>query len=167
MYIYFNVDERALQRYMKAHHADDGKKRQAVRELNLPFHFGLDTDEGFPYSGTIDFMDNKIDPATGTIEVRGVVRNDLQQFVSGSRVRVSLPVSGLYKATLVPDSCVLTDQDERYVLALGKGNVVLRRTISPGRLLDDGMRVVLAPPKDVEPLEPKDWIITEGMQRAR
>ena len=153
---------------MKAHHADDGEKRQAVRELKLPFHFGLDTDEGFPYSGTIDFMDNKIDPATGTIEVRGVVRNEPRSnSFPAPGFASSLPVSGLYKATLVPDSCVLTDQDERYVLALGKGNVVLRRTISPGRLLDDGMRVVLAPPKDVEPLEPKDWIITEGMQRAR
>ncbi len=167
MYIYFNIDERALQRYMKAHHADSAKNQQPMRELKLPFSFGLDTDEGYPYEGTLDFVDNKIDPTTGTIPVRGVVGNDRRQFVSGSRVRIRLPVGGPYKATLVPDACVLTDQDKRYVLVLGKGNIALRRDISPGRLLDDGMRVLLAPPQGVAPLEPKDWIITLGMQRAR
>ena len=139
MYIYFNIDERAYQRYTKAQHVDPEKRREAVRELKLPFSFELDTEEGYPHQGTLDFVDNKIDPTTGTIEVRGVVGNEQRQFVSGSRVRIRLPISNPYKALLVPDDCVLTDQDKRYVLVLGKGDVALRRDISPGRLLDDGI----------------------------
>ena len=57
------------------------------------------------------------------------------------------------------------DLEKKYVLVLGKDHVVLRRDIKPGRLLDDGYRVVLA--ADGEPLTADDWIITLGLQRAR
>ena len=75
--------------------------------------------------------------------------------VSGSRVRVRLPVSEPYKALLVPDTCVLTDQDKRYLLVLGKDDVVLRRDVVLGRLLDDGMRVVLGPAQGASRSRPR------------
>ncbi len=169
IYVYFNIDERSLQRYQKSDvDKKDRKQASSLRELKLPFSFGLDTDKGFPHDGTIDFANNKVDQSTGTIEVRGVAPNPGLRLVSGARVRVRMPVSDKYQALLVPDTCVLTDQDRRYLLVLGKDNVVLRRDVALGRLLDDGMRVVLGPAEEGGPsITAKDWVITLGLQRAR
>ena len=67
----------------------------------------------------------------------------------------------------MPDTCVLTDQDRRYLLVLGKDNVVLRRDIVLGRLLDDGMRGVLGPAGGGQTITAQDWVVTLGLQRAR
>jgi hypothetical protein len=88
---------------------------------------------------------------------------------------VRVPVSDKYEAALVPDSAVLSDQDRKYLLVLGKDNVVLRRDVTPGRLLDDGMRVILPAPGEEKAAGSKDWVknwegvwlITLGLQRAR
>jgi hypothetical protein len=76
-------------------------------------------------------------------------------------------VSEAYSAVLVPDSAVLSDQDKRYVLVVDEKNVVTRRDISPGRLLDDGMRVVLAGSGATTGVAASDRIIVQGLQRAR
>ena len=77
-------------------------------------------------------------------------------------MRVRIPVSDKYQATLVPDTAVNTDQDQKYLLVVGEGNVVKRQNVRLGRLLDDGLRVVLEPK-----LNAADWIIVEGMELAR
>lgn len=168
IYAYFNVDERSLQRYQKdAVASADTAGPRTLREQKVPFHFGLDSDTGFPHEGVLDFADNKIDSATGTIEVRGSVKNEQARFTPGSRIRVRLPVGKPYQALLVPDTALLTDHTERYLLVLGKDNVVLRRNVLLGRLLDDGMRVILPAGKEGEGIGPEDWVITLGLQRAR
>lgn len=168
IFAYFNVDERSLQRYQKnTPEAPKETKVKTLREQNVPFHFGLDSDEGLPGEGVLDFADNKVDSSTGTIEVRGTVKNDKGQFAPGSRIRVRIPVSLPYKALLVPDTALLTDQTEKYLLVLGKNNVVLRRNVEQGKLLDDGMRVVIPSSKEGEGIGVSDWIITLGLLRAR
>ncbi len=169
IHVYFRVDERSLQRYKKMSEAPkpDDKKDSPIRASKVPFRFGLDTEDGFPHQGILDYVGNKVDPTTGTIEVRGEAENRQWLLDAGSRVRVRLPVSKPYKALLVPDSCVLTDQDKRYLLVLGKDNVVLRRDVVLGRLLDDGMRVLLGPAEGASRVTAKDWAITLGLQRAR
>ena len=130
----------------------------------MPFRFALDSDEGFPHQGVIDFADNRVDPDTGTIQMRGVVENPQGVFVSGSRVRVRLPVTDPYTAVVVPDTAILSDQDKRYVLVVDDKNVVSRRDVSPGKLLDDGMRVILpecARHRGHRP--PTQWIIVQGL----
>ena len=82
-------------------------------------------------------------------------------------VRVRVPVSDPYQALLIPDEAVLADQGTRYVLVLGTDNVVLRRDIHLGRLLDDGMRVVLPGKTSADSLTPGDLVIVLGMQSAR
>ena len=129
---------------------------------SIPFHFGLDTEKGFPHEGHLVFADNKYTEGTGTILVRGVAKNPDGRLIPGSRVRVRVPVSDKYSATLVPDTAVNTDQDQKYLLVVGEGNVVKRRNVRLGRLLDDGMRVVLEPE-----LKANEWIIVEGMELAR
>ena len=140
IYVDFNVDERAMQRYQEIGAGRRGKDdRQSLREQKLPFSFGLDTEKGFPHEGHLVFADNKYTEGTGTILVRGVARNPDGRLIPGSRVRVRVPVGDKYPATLVPDTAVNTDQDQKYLLIVGEGNVVKRRSVRLGRLLDDGI----------------------------
>jgi RND family efflux transporter MFP subunit len=165
IYLYFNIDERSLQRYQKTYAERIGQGAR-VKEAKFPFNFGLDSDQGYPHQGVLDFANNRVDQGTGTIQVRGVVANPKAQFVPGSRVRVRIPFGDPYQAMLVPDTAILTDQDKKYLLVVNEKNVVIRRDIKPGRLLDDGMRVVSAAEKNQE-LKASDWIIVVGLQRAR
>jgi RND family efflux transporter MFP subunit len=165
IFLYFNIDERSLQRYQKTY-AERIRQGARVKEAKFPFNFGLDSEAGFPNQGVLDFANNRVDRETGTIQVRGVVANPQSRFVPGSRVRVRIPFGDPYQATLVPDTAILTDQDKKYLLVVNEKNVVIRRDIKPGRLLDDGMRVVSAVDKDQE-IKPSDWIVVVGLQRAR
>ena len=176
IYVDFNVDERAMQRYQAIGAAKTGKgEKPLLRDQKIPFSFGLDTETGFPHQGRIIFADNKYTEGTGTILVRGEAKNPGGRLIPGSRVRVRVPVSDQYRAIVVPDTAVLADQDRRYLLVLGKDSLVLRRDINPGRLLDDGMRVLLPEPgaektagtKDWVKSWEKEWVITDGLQRAR
>jgi RND family efflux transporter MFP subunit len=163
IYVDFNVDERAIQRYQEADTGRKGTDKQpSLREQKLPFAFGLDTEKGFPHPAQLVFADNKYTEGTGTILVRGVAPNPDGRLIPGSRVRVRVPVSDKYEGTLVPDTAVNTDQDKKYLLLVGEGNIVKRQNVVLGRLLDDGMRVVLEPK-----LDPGASIIVEGMERAR
>jgi RND family efflux transporter MFP subunit len=165
IYVYFNIDERSLQRYQKTY-AERIRQRNHIKEAKFPFHFGLDSDQGYPNQGVLDFANNRVDPSTGTIQVRGVVANPQSRFTPGSRVRVRIPFGDPYDAVLVPDTAILTDQDKKYLLAINQQNVVIRRDVTPGRLLEDGMRVVSAAAKGQE-IKTSDWIIVNGLQRAR
>ncbi|MFO1093426.1 MAG: efflux RND transporter periplasmic adaptor subunit [Planctomycetaceae bacterium] len=169
IWVYFSVDERALLEYRQQNRPGSATAGEGnpLKESQVPFEFRLETEEGFPNKGTLDFADNRIDPQTGTIEVRGESPNPTGRFLPGSRVRVRVPVSSEYSAMLVPDSAILSDQDKKYVLGLNAENVVVRRDIKPGRLLDDGMRVILPGPKPEEAISADDWIIVLGLQRAR
>jgi RND family efflux transporter MFP subunit len=174
--IYFDVDERTLQRYVKARSDSGATRPAAVREIKLPFNFGLETEDGFPHAGVIDFANNQIDPQTGTIQIRGVVPNPDSKFVPGSRVKIRLPMSDAKPVLLVPDTAILTDQDKRYVLVIDDKNVVHRRDVELGRLLDDGMRVILDRKSASDAatatgagngITADDQVITQGIQMAR
>jgi RND family efflux transporter MFP subunit len=167
IYVYFTIDERSMQRYLRRDGRQDKRSPGSLREQKIPFTFGLDTDEGYPHQGVIDFADNKVNAGTGTIEVRGVVQNSKGLFIPGSRVRVRIPVSDKYSAMLVPDTAVNTDQDQKYLLMVDEkdGNIVKKcQDVHLGKLLDDGMRAVLRAKPE---LKENDWIIVEGLQRAR
>ena len=69
--------------------------------------------------------------------------------------------------TAVPDTAVLSDQDRRYLLVIDAKTVVQRRDVRLGRLLDDGMRVILPAGGKAEPLRADDWVIVDGLQTAR
>lgn len=164
IHVYFSVDERSLQRYKQTRTVNkENQTSVTVRDLKIPFEFGLETDEGFPHSGVLDFADNRIDPTTGTIQVRGEVKNEDGKFVPGSRVRIRVAIRDPYKAMVLPDTAILTDQDRKYVLVVDaqNKNTVVRRDVVLGKLLEDGMRVILSK------VEANDTVILEGLQRAR
>jgi multidrug efflux system membrane fusion protein len=165
IYVSFYADERTvLERREARLRADPEAARKTIRELEIPLEFGLESEDGYPHGATLDFVDNRIDPKTGTILARATVPNSNLLFLPGARVRVRVPVSAQpYKALLIPDTAVLTDQDRRYVLVVGPGAVVVRRDLKLGRLRDDGKRVVLPGAG----LGEDDLIIVLGLQMAR
>jgi membrane fusion protein, multidrug efflux system len=165
VHVYFDVDERSLQRYIRIR-GEATTRPAAVRESKLPFTFGMDTDEGFPHAAVIDFANNRVDPLTGTIQVRGVVPNPSLNFIPGSRVRIQIAITQARPAMLIPDTAILADQDKRYLLTLDDKNVVHRRDIQTGKLLDDGSRVIRAG-AGARALTAEDWVITQGTQMAR
>ena len=108
----------------------------------------------------MDFVDNKLDPATGTIRARAVFDNKQRLFTPGLFARLKLIGSGKFKAVLINDRAVGTDQSQKFVLVLGEKNKVDYRPVKIGRLIE-GLRVVK------EGLKPGEVIIVNGLQRAR
>ncbi|HEY7118798.1 MAG TPA: efflux RND transporter periplasmic adaptor subunit [Tepidisphaeraceae bacterium] len=164
--LYFYVDERSMQRYQKEKSADH-PRAQGVKELQIPVQFALESDQGFPRTGVIDFADNKVDPTTGTILVRAQAPNKNGQLFAGSSVRVRVAVAGAQTVTTVPDVAIQSDQDKKYLLVVDPKNIVQRREVQLGKLLDDGMRVILPGGGTAQPLRPEDWLIVDGLQSAR
>jgi RND family efflux transporter MFP subunit len=162
MYVYFDVDERSLLRYLEADRGPDGKPRNAghIKELKIPVWLGLANQEGYPRKGVIDFADNQVDPRTGTIRVRAVFSNKDRVLAPGLFARIRIQASDPYKALLITDRAIGTNQGQKYVYVVGKDNKVAERPVKLGQL-DGGLRVVR------EGLGPDDWVVVKGMQRVR
>jgi RND family efflux transporter MFP subunit len=161
MYVDFNADERAVLRLRKAAIVRDGTAApENLRDANVPVSIALADETGFPHEGKIDFIDNQVDPSTGTIRVRAVVQNKDRLLAPGLFVRVRVPVSDAKPAVLVVDRAVGTDQDRKYVLVVNDKNVVEYRPVKLGGL-HDGLRAV------AEGLAAGDWVVVNGLQRAR
>jgi RND family efflux transporter MFP subunit len=156
IYLYFDSDEQAYLRYMQM--ARSGE-RTSPREATNPVHIGLANEEGFPHAGTMDFVDNQLNPQTGTIRTRAVFANKDGLFTPGLFARVQLVGSDDYNAILIDDRAVNTDQSQKYVFLLGADNKVEYRKIKLGRVID-GLRIVR------EGLKPGDVIVVNGAQRV-
>lgn len=153
MYVYFESDERTFLRY-----AELARKGERAGNHN-PVRVGLASEDGYPHAGTVDFIDNQVDPDTGTIRARAVLRNPDRVFTPGLFARVQLEGSGRFKAMLVDDQAILTDQDRKYVYVLGPHNQAMRKDIVAGREVD-GLRVVESG------LSPQDKVIVHGVQKV-
>jgi multidrug efflux system membrane fusion protein len=156
IYVYFEGDEQAYLRYNQMARAGE---RPSSRDVQNPVRIGLANEEGFPHMGAMNFVDNQVNPQTGTIRARAVLDNKDGLFTPGLFARVQLLGSGEYSAILIDDSAVNTDQNQKYVLALGPGNQIEYRRIKPGRVID-GLRIVR------EGLKAGDVIVVSGTQRV-
>ena len=156
MHVYFESDEQTYLRYnAMARHGE----RQGSRDARNPVRVGLASDVGYPHEGVMDFVDNQVDPTTGTIRARAVLPNAERVFTPGLFARVQLLGSGTFRAVLIDDKAVLTDQDRKYVYVVGADGRALRKDIQLGRLVD-GLRVVQSG------LEPGDKVIVHGVQKV-
>ena len=133
--------------------------RFASRAAAAAVSVGLADEDGYPHQGVVDFIDNAIDPATGTIRVRAVVPNPDRRLTPGLYARVRLPEGDAIQAILVDDRAILTDQDRRYVYVVGPGETAVRRDVALGRIIDR-RRVI------TRGLEPGDRVIVSGMQKV-
>ena len=156
VYVYFDVDESTYLHYQNLARSGQGA---SSNHAALPVEIGLTGEEGYPHQGKVDFLDNQLTPSTGTIRMRALLDNAQRQFTPGLFARVRLPGSAEFKATLIDDKAVLTDQDRKYVYIVDKEGKAQRRDITPGRLAD-GLRIVR------QGLNPGDKVIVEGLQKV-
>jgi RND family efflux transporter MFP subunit len=155
MYLYFDSDEQTYLRYA----GQAGK--QGFGHIRLPVYMGLANETGFPHEGHLDFVDNRIDPASGTIRTRAVFSNRDRRFTPGLFARVKLVGGQRAPALLVRDAAVGTDQDRKFVLVLAKGDSLAYRPVELGRLTDDGLRIIQ------KGVEPGEKVVVNGLMRVR
>jgi len=155
VYVSFTGDERAYLRYQDL--ARSGS-RQSSRDARNPVQVGLANEAGYPHKGEMDFVDNALDPGTGTIRARAVLPNPDGVFTPGLFARVRLLGGSQTDALLIHEQAVLTDQDRRYVYIVGKGNSAERRDVKLGSQVE-GLRIVKSG------LARGDRIIVNGMRK--
>lgn len=148
VYAYFDASESAFLKYGQA----------AGNPHAPPVRMGLFDEQGFPHTGRIDFVDNRLNPATGSMQLRAVFDNEQGRFTPGLSARVRLGAGKPYQATMVPDRAISTDQTRKIVLVVGPNKLVEAREVKTGALID-GMRVVSG-------IKPGEHIIVDGLQRA-
>lgn len=154
MYVYFNADENSYLRYQTLLGKNSWKTSKVPVELERA------NETNFPHTGSLDFVDNRIDPETGTIRMRGVFDNKDRLLTSGLFSRIRVPSSEEYDALLIPDSAVGSDQGQNYVLVVDEKNTIQHRPIEVGPLYK-GLRIVRSG------LKPEDKIALSGLMIAR
>ena len=153
VHVYFDADEQTFLRYGEL--ARRGEHRNDAN----PVRIGLANEIGFPHEGSVDFIDNQVDPRTGTIRARAVVANADRAFTPGLFARVQMQGGRRFDALLIDEKAVLTDQDRKYVYVLGANNVAVRKDVELGRKVGN-LRVV-----DYG-LDLQDFVIVHGVQKV-
>lgn len=156
MYVEFEGDERI---YLKYTEMSQRGVRPSSRDIANPVFLGLANEIGFPHAGRMAFVDNQLDAQTGTIRARAIFSNKEGLFTPGLFARLKLIGSGTYRAMLISDQAVGTDQDQKFVLVLGAERKLSYRPVKIGRLVD-GLRVV------VSGLQAGELIVVNGLQRV-
>src|ERR1700674_440633 len=151
IYVYFDTDEQAYLKYMGAQSAGP-KGRQVL--------IGLANETGFPHEGRLNFVDNRVNGASGTISARALLSNPNGLFTPGLFARVRLLGSQRHRAILVQDQAIGTDQDRKFVLVLKSDNSVEYRPVVTGRVVD-GLRTVESGLKSGE------RVVINGLMRVR
>ena len=146
--------------YLRYNRLNASGERRISRDAPNPVRIRLLDEPSFMHVGKMDFVDNRIDPATGTITGRALVPNPGGFLTPGQLGRLQLLGSGEFEALLVPDSAILSDQSRRFVWALGTDDLPEQRVVEPGNL-EQGLRIVRAG------LQRDDRIVINGMQRVR
>jgi RND family efflux transporter MFP subunit len=153
IYGYFEVDERAYLKYTRLW-------RNGSREGKTSVSLGLANEQGFPHQGHLDFIDNQLDPNTGTMTGRAIFPNPDLALIPGLFARMRLPGSGRYEALLVPDEAIGSDQTQRFAFVVNDQDTVEYRKVDVGPMID-GLRVIR------DGLKLEDRVIVNGMQRVR
>lgn len=155
IHAYFDVDERTLLRVLKR-----TKGLREIREEKISVFASLDDESDFPHQGQIDFIDNRVNPSTGTAKARAEFKNADGILYDGLAVAVRIPREPIQDAIVIAEKALGTDLAGKYLLVLNKENVVERRSVELGPLVD-GRRVV------IDGLKPGERYIVEGLLRAR
>ncbi|WP_416773373.1 multidrug efflux RND transporter periplasmic adaptor subunit MexE [Pseudomonas sp. RHF3.3-3] len=153
VYAYFDADERVYLKYTQL-------ARQGKRGQTTPVYLGLSNETGNPHLGQMNFVDNQVNPRTGTIRGRAVFDNSDGSFTPGLYARLKLVGSGTYDAVLINDEAVGTDLGKKFVLVMDADKKTAYRTVELGPKIE-GLRIVRSG------LNKDDTVIVKGLQRVR
>jgi RND family efflux transporter MFP subunit len=157
MYAYFDIDERTYLRIQRFHQRNG---TSAGGQQQTPVEMGLSDEKGFPNKGQVDFTDNRVDPDSGSVWLRGVFPNPKKLLTGGLFVRVRLPVGERHPAVLIPEQSLATDQGQKFAWVVDDENHATYRPIQLGaqhgtlRVVEKGMSA-------------GERVIISGLQRVR
>lgn len=156
IYVTFEGDEQVYLKYTELARRGD---RPSSRDAANPVLMGLANEQGHPHRGAMTFVDNQVDPRTGTIRARASFDNKDGFLTPGLFARVKLIGHNAHKTVLVDDRAIGTDQSQKFVYVVDSENKVSYRAVKIGRLTD-GLRIVQ------EGLQPGENVIVNGLQRV-
>ena len=162
IYAYFDIDEHTML-YTQERRRASGKEARLsdLKPFQIPVEVGLANEEGHAHRGILDFVDNRVDPNTGTIKARGVFDNGDRSLTPGLFVRVRMPLSQPRPSLLVTERAIGTDQGNKFVYVVSDKNVVEYRPAKLGPRSEDGLRAI------TQGINAGEWVIVNGVQRAR
>jgi RND family efflux transporter MFP subunit len=138
VYAYFDVDDLT---YLKIRHLTPTDGESSTEGAAQPVFLGLPNEPGFPHTGKIDFVDNQVEPGTGTMKMRGIFPNPQRLLTPGLFVRVRVPLGEPHRALLVTDRAIESDQGRKIVYVLNSDDTVEKRSVQLGKL-HDGLRAI-------------------------
>jgi len=157
MYAYFDVDEHTVEHVRQL--IREGKAKSA-RNDEMPVSFGLANEKGFPHEGIINFVENQVNPKTGTLRLRGVFPNKDESLLPGYFGRVRVPIGLPHPALLVTDRALDTDQGQKIVYVVNEKNEIVTRPVQVGAL-HDGLREI------TDGVKAGERILVTGLQQVR
>ncbi len=161
IYVWFSLSEQQALR-VQDHLQKAGTALTTLRENPgiIPVEVGLQTEQGFPHPGKLDYIAPQVDPNLGTLSVRAILGNPDSLLLPGLFTRIRQPLGKPVPTILVPDSAVSNNQLGFYVLTVDADNVVSQNIVTLGQLQNDGLRAIESG------LKAEDRIIISGIQRA-
>jgi len=157
VYVYAEIDENSL---LKFNALASAKKLEADGEGKIPVELQLADEVDFPHRGSIESLDNRLDPGTGSILLRAVFSNPDGRIVPGLFARIRVPLSERHPALLVEERAIGTDQAQKFVLTLTESNTVAYQSVQLGPAVE-GKRIIRAGLRGAEE------IVVNGLQRVR
>src|SRR3984893_2809728 len=147
IYAKVDADENAVLKYVKL--SEEGK-RVSARTEKIPAFIELGNETDFPHEGVVDFVDNRLDPGTGTVRARVVLKNWNPNLITpGFFVRVRIAGATPYRAALIADKVITSQQGLKYAFVVRADNTLERRSLETGPIFE-GKRIVKSGLKDGE-----------------
>lgn len=164
----FDLDEQTVLRYRRMML---DRKFTSARETEVPVWLALANEDNFPHAGAIDFVDPQVDPATGTLRLRGAFPNPLltgklRALTPGMFVRVRIPGGQPHEAVLISQRAILSDQTGKFVYVVNADNRVERRDVQLGQLYGT-LQEILPSTRAAEGIRPGERVVINGLQRVR
>jgi multidrug efflux system membrane fusion protein len=169
MYAYFDMDEPTLLRLRRA--VSEGRL-EVPKAGTIAVYMGLQGEDTYPHKGTINFVNNQVNPSTGSITVRGEFPNPKpakgkRLLAPGMFARIRLPIGQPHPALLVIDRAIGSDQGLKFLYVLDKDNKVQQRRVTLGALQEDGLRVIEPSDKPGEGIKADDWVVVGAVLQVR
>ena len=155
IYVTFDSDEQVYLKYQSVLQKGQQQTSHAVKH---PVQVGLANEQGFPYQGELEFIDNQLNAGTGTIRAKALLKNSDGVFTPGLFARVRLQGTGEQSALLINEVAVSNDQDRKFVYVIGPNNTAVRKDVVLGETVD-GLRVVRSG------LTPDDQVVVNGVRK--